>query len=309
MEHEVLDEACNRIAAEFTALAGAEALAAPPPPNPLYHYTSTDGLLGILASGELWATNVLYLNDSAELADAITVLDSALEDSESWKLHDLVRFMLRSMTGHLREMPLDYFVVCFCEEGDLLNQWRAYGSRGAGYSVGFDAGALSGVAAIKKVEYDPTKKKEIITQRVAVVRSILESISGKLQPSSDDDYRQLLSFLNRIAANFAPTLASMKHPTFKQEQEWRLVVMQSALPDPGGQNRLPIRFRNIEGRLVPYVALRLTPQTAETVTSISEVRYGPASNPKLTEKALLDLLREHKCLSTKVNGSEVPLRA
>lgn len=41
------------------------------PPSPylarLFQYTSQKGLLGIIASGVVWATNVLYLSDSSEL--------------------------------------------------------------------------------------------------------------------------------------------------------------------------------------------------------------------------------------------------
>jgi hypothetical protein len=37
-----------------------------PPPETLYHYTTQDGLLGIIQSRSLWATNVSYMNDSTE---------------------------------------------------------------------------------------------------------------------------------------------------------------------------------------------------------------------------------------------------
>jgi hypothetical protein len=36
------------------------------PPETLYHYTTQDGVLGIVRSGELWATNVQYMNDRRE---------------------------------------------------------------------------------------------------------------------------------------------------------------------------------------------------------------------------------------------------
>lgn len=42
----------------------------PEPPGDtkrLFHYTCQKGLSGIIESGVVWATNVLYLNDSSEL--------------------------------------------------------------------------------------------------------------------------------------------------------------------------------------------------------------------------------------------------
>jgi len=41
------------------------------PPDMLYHYTSSTGLIRIAESKKLWATNILYLNDSRELDHAM----------------------------------------------------------------------------------------------------------------------------------------------------------------------------------------------------------------------------------------------
>ena len=49
------------------------------PPDILYHYTSAEGLLGIVWTREIWSTNVLYLNDTSELSHATEVLASELE--------------------------------------------------------------------------------------------------------------------------------------------------------------------------------------------------------------------------------------
>ncbi|MCI0477009.1 MAG: hypothetical protein L0Y55_12240, partial [Anaerolineales bacterium] len=39
--------------------------------SPIFHYTSASGLMGILDSNTIWATNIFYLNDFAELVLAI----------------------------------------------------------------------------------------------------------------------------------------------------------------------------------------------------------------------------------------------
>lgn len=36
------------------------------PPPILHHYTTQEGLLGIVESKSIWATNIYYLNDAAE---------------------------------------------------------------------------------------------------------------------------------------------------------------------------------------------------------------------------------------------------
>jgi hypothetical protein len=308
-----LEQTLQKIAIDFLSLHGVEAFGSPSPPKLLYHYTSAHGLLGIVSSRELWATNVLHLNDASELADARSVLDSLLEKSETWKLSDDVRFFFRTIPVYLESMSLDYFVACFCENDDLLSQWRAYGASGAGYSVGFDAAALSDAArsagfAFRKVEYEPNNKKEILGKRVEIIRQNLEAISNELVPKNDADWYALGQFVSRLAAQFAPTLASMKHVTFREEQEWRLIRMQASVSAAGhDENSLAVKFRVAEGNLVPYIALPWMPASGQE--SIAEVRYGPVAHPKLTERSLLDLLRVHGYERTRVSGSAVPLRA
>ena len=52
-------------------------------PELLYHYTTLDGLLGILDKRELWATGISYLNDTFEYKAAPSAaVDIAMADSQ-----------------------------------------------------------------------------------------------------------------------------------------------------------------------------------------------------------------------------------
>src|SRR5262245_10539375 len=55
-----------------------ESVFADPVPKALYHYTSQKGLLGILDSQALWATNLRYMNDSQEFQHALALAASVL---------------------------------------------------------------------------------------------------------------------------------------------------------------------------------------------------------------------------------------
>tara|TARA_R110002049_G_scaffold150602_5_gene313737 strand:+ start:9611 stop:9868 length:258 start_codon:yes stop_codon:yes gene_type:complete len=44
------------------------------PQSTLYHYSSLAGVLGIVSSGELRASDIRYMNDSAELRHTLDVL-------------------------------------------------------------------------------------------------------------------------------------------------------------------------------------------------------------------------------------------
>lgn len=50
-----------------------------PVPRVLYHYTTAEGLLAMLQTGRLWATDSRYMNDPSELRYSIELLGKVLE--------------------------------------------------------------------------------------------------------------------------------------------------------------------------------------------------------------------------------------
>ena len=54
-----------------------------PVPDILYHYTTSDGLLGILKDNCFWLTNAYYLNDSTEIKYGNEIIKKIIEDRES----------------------------------------------------------------------------------------------------------------------------------------------------------------------------------------------------------------------------------
>src|ERR1700730_9126099 len=100
----------------------------PLPLRTLYHYTTQTGLLGILESKSIWASEIRFLNDAtefrtaleavgAELSKQLTELDSGEGDARG-------EVIFRELTA-LEEA--DVFVLSLTEKGDDLSQWRAHG--------------------------------------------------------------------------------------------------------------------------------------------------------------------------------------
>jgi len=316
---------CKAIASKFDELSKAETAADGQPPDVLHHYTSTEGLYGIIESREIWATNVLYLNDASELSDASEVLTYELE-STPLRLGEKAREYLKYIPLYSEDIPLDHFVISFCKEGDLLDQWRGYGTPygtpGTGYSIGFQAAALQyaakreennlrGACTLRKVKYNLDQKKEMIRTRIGVLNEILEPIANKLEPQFDEEVRVLEPLLQQMTASFRPTMALMKHAAFKEENEWRLVrtLWKKRVPTTDW----PVKVRPIRGKLMPYVPISwVLPNTTASreVRGINGVCCGPSVAPALQEKAVWDFLTGHNCLNARnqVVRSRVPLR-
>ena len=52
----------------------------PAPPERLFHYTNSQGLLGIVTGQKLWASHADFLNDSSEAGYAFDVLKDSLKE-------------------------------------------------------------------------------------------------------------------------------------------------------------------------------------------------------------------------------------
>lgn len=119
------------------------------PPDVLYHYTDQAGLLGIIGTHELWATKIQYMNDATEFGLALAMARRQLENT----MQRLTSTSEKAACVQLRESlsgleDVNIFAACFCQDGDLLSQWRGYSGDGQGYAIAFDSRALTKLASV-----------------------------------------------------------------------------------------------------------------------------------------------------------------
>ncbi|MGA2964313.1 MAG: hypothetical protein ABSD96_21845 [Candidatus Korobacteraceae bacterium] len=119
------------------------------PPSELFHYTTTEGLFGILESKRLWAADALSMNDPTEGLHAGGALLEHLRKRKA----EIPAFILDAFSEAEIVEVLDnqVFFSCFCADGDLLSQWRAYGRDGRGYALAFNPQQLLD-ATVEKAE-------------------------------------------------------------------------------------------------------------------------------------------------------------
>jgi len=104
----------------------------------IYHYTSADGVSGIIDKHEIWMSNTAFLNDPTEL-QALEDARSILRDNDF--TNDAVKEKWLSMVGWSRSNATrqpDCYMASFSRRKDSLEQWRAYGN----FCIGFDAREL-----------------------------------------------------------------------------------------------------------------------------------------------------------------------
>ena len=101
------------------------------------------GLMGILNSSTLWATNLWCLNDPKEVQYPHDTGRLYLEGKSREckpRMRPLVAYSLEVFDKFLVDnFPYEYqFSVSFSLAGDQAEQWWDYADRGKGYAIGFD---------------------------------------------------------------------------------------------------------------------------------------------------------------------------
>jgi hypothetical protein len=220
------------------------------------------------------------------------------------------------------------YLTCFCEEGNLLAQWRAYGSSG-GYSIGFKVPAEGIVYGLLpeprvytgrciKVEYDRDSQMKRILEILDSILPILDEQEvtdavKSIGPVSPLGFSQLSSLINEMLVEES---IGFKAAAFAVEKEWRFVVRSRELLKQGTDDRdhtnLPIYFRTARGQLIPFVKFKPSKSAMPLVGNgqklpIASVRCGPARDRISAWMAVRYLLDGKGYRAARVDRSEITL--
>ncbi len=275
----------------------------------LYHYTTQQGLLGIVSTKTLWATDIRFLNDAKEFQYTIELAQDQLQQlNESVDRRTLQRIAERlSDMAAVTSQPR-FYVSCFSANGDQLSQWRAYSNRRSGFSIGFNFANLAD--AIKNQEfklikciYDPIEQKQIIAD---VMAQVLDRLSN-LPP--DLDGKELVSIANFVAnvekvmrtldELLLPVASVLKHPKFDEEQEWRLVS------PPIYTNSAQVHFREGQSMLVPYIEFKLPDENSPPF--VPQIIVGPTPHPDHSRESLIELADTQLAIQNPESSVNIPV--
>jgi hypothetical protein len=223
-------------------------------------------------------------------------------------IHDLFEYSI------LQQFIKDHFyifVVSFSENGDLLSQWRSYCPENSGFNISFDLTAIQDIANkqgffISKCLYDPEEQKAAIKhlfkQWGLLYIENMDNFSALAKKNKidklTDAVMEVSSELIDAIVHLCPLL---KHPSFVEEQEWRLVSHPITVEHP------QVKFREGNTMLVPYFDLHLTEDTEPI--SIKSITIGPTSFSGMSHESLKAFLKSEKIKYDKVEISKIPYRS
>jgi hypothetical protein len=273
-------------------------------PALLHHYTDRAGLVGIVESRTLWATDIRFLNDETEALYARELFGSLVKRLRSelgtnWAgnvVCDAVEALATS-----GDFP-DTFVVSMCGDGDNLGQWRGYGAQGGGYAIGLGRDRLRAIAGAQdhsliRLIYDVGEQEAQLEQ--ALRESIPILADWGANPASAPPAAQQLILLG---IGFTIAMLSIKNPYFRDEREWRL----ARLVVPGiFEDRAKVRIHHgVETR---YEEIALDEDVFGD-SPIVEIVIGPTARSDEAVAGVRDLLDRNHLEDVTVRTSVGPLR-
>jgi hypothetical protein len=277
----------------------------PKQPKRLYHFTDAEGFEGIIASHNLWLSLATALNDAEEVRHSISIAKVVVADRLVNAATPYEQILIGCINNPTREhfnMSFEAFefVLSFCAQCDKASQWLHYGRSGTGVALGF-APELADVLAyfvemkLMPIDYNGDSQKARIERLIDAGYRVLMR-SGTPEPWMCEAAAHLVSILMPVLA------VQMKHPSFADEGEWRIVHPYLLVNgNPIGSNPPNIKTRRRGATLIPYIerSFGSQPETLEKVVVGYSSPLGlDAVRLLLSEQGMYPL----------VQRSEVPVR-
>lgn len=271
----------------------------------LYHYTSAQGLLGILKDRRIWASKIQYLNDSQELRLALEIAREILEGKRSGGAES------RDVDVMLDELKaienINVCVASFTTARDQLSQWRAYGGS-HGYALGFRPASLIQAEWLQfqlmRCEYGAEEQKAIVKDLVeGRLRLERERSAGRQDDAARPNEPRFIDPFESIGESILKIAPALKHESFREEKEWRLVSRPISASF--------LKFRPGSSTLVPYYECQLSGKDlagAKVEAVLEEIVVGPTPNMDQAVSAVEQLLHNGSFKGCRVSRSSIPYR-
>ena len=244
------------------------------------HYTTQTGLMGIISTESIYATNIMFLNDEQEFQHALILIKDILTKSDKIKpdshLHSVYQQFIDDLKRKLDTLDgyesTPIFTVSFSEETDLLSQWRGYCPDNNGYCVIFD---LDNVFYQVKQKYEDAHLISCVyadEDKNIQLRNLLNKYWELYIANKQNNEKK--EILDRLAKDIILLASYFKHSSFSEEKERRIIIILEH--DPINN----IQFREGRFSVVPYIELPLSKRF------IKKIIIGPSQHKELSKRAL-----------------------
>ncbi len=281
----------------------------------IYHYTKPEKLLNIISNKTLRLSNVLYLNDKAEVSYTYRLIVDLIKENPQLN-NELYSKVIEYFTKKYKHIidgdnelyQQEYYTISFSTEKDNLILWNNYSKEKTytGYNLGFDINDL--MCDIYKKQYNAICGCIIYDEKKqkAIIRAILKHWNKKYERAlSALKYKKLAKKLRLENITFELidilSLISVffKKNEFQDEEEYRIVIVNHT---QFGELPEPTKIIEKNGLFVPYIEYKF-PKRA-----LKSINIGPTMNESIFYTSTNRMLLNFGYDKVDVSWSKIPLR-
>jgi len=287
------------------------------PPNTLYHFTSADGLCGILRERTVRLTRAVCSSDAQEVRHVVDCARIRVEvlremDAECKTLSDTDRAVVEKLWDRLKndykgwygEMSLGYsvafdsllpdpYIACFCTGAPGLLHWGHYGRAGEGFCLEINSTLLPEVWRKRFVRVRYGIGEELVD--VSGIFNAFLPVKGQTAGivATGPDIASLIA--ERIEAAVRAVSIGTKDEAFDAENEWRVTWLR------GVDDQLPIRLRTVGPEFVSYVEMPLP------IEAVRRIYVGSKRDVRRTAGSLAAYLHDQHAF-VEIEECHIPFR-
>ena len=305
----------------------------------VYHYTSPDGILGILKNKTLRFTDCQYLNDKGEFVYIRVPFEKAYkkiiqERGESDENLDgfideffISPYVYLSFKNNVNKNSSSkkfsigynrYYVLCTSINPDTANMWNYYVKNGIyqGYNLGIDRNFINerfSNCRNNEIEFIDGKviydEKEQIKMIYTKLKELLAQFDERKRLiDDDDDYSHEMNiqdFQENLYGYIHEQKLFFKNPAFLGEEEYRFILKVDN--EFSGDNKLSIDFRVGEsGIITPYIEWKYTLSEKENL--FKQITLAPMIESNLAEESFKRFLANTVHKKIEIKQSSIKLR-
>ncbi len=270
------------------------------PPDHLFHYTDLEGVKGIFTSRTLWMSKFTASNDISEILLAIRHFQGFAQREASTHTKDEGDF-LREAANQLESFRrTNICLASFCEQHDLLSQWRSYGNDGRGIALGFNSKRLVDLAQRNGLRLFRCVYDQGAHERIAA--DLVNLLLASFRTSPPDGAQARRALITRFNAMFLVVAPVIKDHRFVEEREWRLVSNPVAFDDP---SMIAVMKGN---QASVKLTVKLTGDSEGMSNMIPRVTIGPTLDPHNVSDAIDVLSQRNGFHISDIAISGIPYR-
>ena len=287
----------------------------------LYHYTTAEGIRGIVESREFIATKSDFLNDKLEFQYAVEVMERLIEKyivnvdlrkQFSAKLQvEIERLgIISSACSSADEDEMSFYVVAFSKQQNNSLLWAEF-TDFRGYCLEFDyekivEGFQERVFLHGTVIYDEAEQMNVLLESLlSCMRNLVDEGAKDLEGFFEEDAIPSEDSLDKLVEQMAVVCSVyamfFKKSFFEGEEEYRFIFP----PRKQEQGEDRPKFRLLDQIFLPYIMVRLKGEKEDL--PLQSVMVGAKNNSDIAVRGMKYFLKTQG-MDIPVLLSDIPLR-